>query len=434
MAQQVAIIGYATEGIVSADYYFKRGFVVTVCDQNETLAVPEDYSTQFGSNYLDNLDRFDSIVRTAGIPPHVILEKNPSVAAKITTATNEFLRICPTANTIGITGTKGKGTTSTLAAHMLEAASKTVHLGGNIGRSPLEFYDMVQPSDWVVLELSSFQLIDLHYSPHIAVCLMVVPEHLNWHADMAEYIAAKSRLFECQTSDDVAIFLAANETSRKIAQTGAGQKLPYFESPGAWVNGNMVTIDGQEVCTTDEIKLLGAHNWQNVCAAITAVWQAGVQDITAIRSVVTSFGGLEHRLEFVRELESVRYYDDSFGTTPETAIVALQAFAEPKIAILGGSDKGAAYDELAHVVATSNIRHAILIGEQAPRIQQALDAAGFHDFSQGDTTMAEIVGAAQAIAHRGDVVLLSPACASFGMFKDYKDRGSQFKQAVQALA
>ncbi len=434
MAQQVAIVGYATEGMVSAYYYFKRGFVVTICDQNEALSVPQDYSSQLGTTYLDNLERFDIIVRSAGIPPHVILEKNPSVAPKITTATNEFLRICPTANTIGITGTKGKGTTSTLVARMLEAAGETVYLGGNIGRSPLEFYDSVQPADWVVLELSSFQLIDLQHSPHIGACLMVVPEHLNWHADMAEYVAAKSQLFTCQTSNDVAVYYAENETSREIAATGAGRKVPYFQSPGAWINGNMLTIDGQELCTTEEIKLLGAHNWQNVCAAVTVVWLAGIHDISAIRSVIAGFGGLEHRLELVREFEGVRYYDDSFGTTPETAIVALQAFAEPKIAILGGSDKGASYDELAHVVATSNVRHAVLIGDQAVRIQQALEAAGFHEFSQGGQTMTAIVSAARASAQSGDVILLSPACASFGLFKDYKDRGNQFKQTVQALA
>ena len=434
MAQQVAIVGYATEGSISAEYYHRQGFAVTVCDQNEGLKVPEDYSAQLGDGYLKDLDKFDIIVRSAGIPPHVILEKNPSVAGKTTTAINEFLRVCPTANTIGITGTKGKGTTSTLVTRMLEAAGKTVYLGGNIGRSPLEFYDRLQPDDWVVLELSSFQLIDLNHSPHIGACLMVVPEHLNWHADMAEYVAAKSQLFECQTSNDIAVYYAANETSRQIAAAGAGRKVPYFQAPGAWINGNMLTIDGQEICTTEEIKLLGAHNWQNACAAVTVVWQAGVHDIPAIQSVLTSFGGLEHRLELVREFEGVRYYDDSFGTTPETAIVAMQAFAEPKVAILGGSDKGAAYDELVHVIATSNVRHAVLIGDQAARIQQALEAAGFHEFSRGGQTMPEIVSSARSIAQNGDVVLLSPACASFGMFKDYKDRGNQFKQAVQALS
>jgi UDP-N-acetylmuramoylalanine--D-glutamate ligase len=433
MAKQVAIVGYATEGIVSADYFYKLGCVVTICDKNENLTVPQDYTAKLGANYLDDLADFDVIVRTAGLHPHSILEKNPSAEDKLTSAIDEFLRICSTKNVIGVTGTKGKGTTSMLIAKMLEAAGRTVHLGGNIGRSPLEFYDAVQPDDWVVLELSSFQLIDLHHSPHIAVCLMAVPEHLNWHTDMAEYTTAKSRLFEYQTSNDIAIYFAGNETSREIAQAGAARKIPYFESPGAWVNGDMVTIDGQEICTTNEIKLLGAHNWQNVCAAITAVWQAGVRDIDSIRRVVTSFAGLEHRLEFVRELDGVRYYDDSFGTTPETAIVALAAFDGPKVVILGGSDKGASYDELAQAVANDNVRKVVLIGEQARPIKEALSAADYTETVEDCQNMVEVVSAAREAAQTSDVVLLSTGCASFGMFTDYKDRGNQFKQAVQAL-
>lgn len=433
MAQKVAILGYDTDGKSSYEYYAKLGANITICDRKTDLDTPPGVATQLGKDYLANLDSFDVLVRTSGMPPSVIAQANPDVTERVTTQINEFLRVCPTRNIIGVTGTKGKGTTSTLIAKMLEAAGKHVEIGGNIGVPPLGFVDTLHEDSWVVLELSSFQLIDLKLAPHIAVCLMVVPEHLNWHTDMAEYIAAKSRLFECQTSNDIAIYYAENALSHDIAHAGAGRKVPYYTSPGAWVNGDAVTIDGLEVCATSEIKLLGKHHWQNVCAAITAVWQAGVHDIAAIRSVVTSFSGLEHRLDFVREHNGVRYYDDSFGTTPETAIVAIQAFTEPKVIILGGSDKGASYDELAHTVATSNVRRAILIGEQAARIQQSLEKAGFHKFSQGGNTMPEIVSAAHATAKNGDIVLLSPACASFGLFADYKDRGNQFKQAVLAL-
>jgi len=316
---------------------------------------------------------------------------------------------------------------------MLEAAGKKVWLGGNIGRSPLEFIDEIGADDWVVLELSSFQLIDLKHSPHIAVCLMVVPEHLNWHADMAEYTGAKAHLFMEQSSNDVAIYYANNELSESIASHGAAQKIPYFKEPGAWVNGNMLTIDGESICATDAVRLLGAHNLQNICAALTAVWHAGLRDVSAITSAISSFSGLEHRLEFVRDLDGVRYYDDSFGTTPETAIVAIEAFDEPKVIILGGSDKGASYDELAQTVAKSNVRKALLIGDQAERIRLALDNAGFTTYTDGGTTMAEIVHRARSVAEPGDVVLLSTGCASFGLFKDYKDRGNQFKQTVKSL-
>ncbi len=430
---KIAILGYDTEGRVSYDYFAAQGHELTICDQNPDLQVPDGAGAVLGDGYLDDLDRFDLLIRTAGLSPKLILDKNPSVADKITTQVNEFFKVCPTKNIIGVTGTKGKGTTCTLIAKMLEAAGKNVQLGGNIGVPVLSLLDHIDADSWVVLELSSFQLIDIEYSPPLAVCLMVAPEHLNWHYDFREYVEAKANLFKYQTAADVAIYFDGNETSQHIASVGEGQKLPYFAPRGAVVEDNNITIDGHVICRTDELKLLGQHNWQNVCAAVTAVWQVA-QDIEAIRSVLTSFSGLPHRLELVRELDDVKYYDDSFGTTPETAIVAIQAFDQPKVVILGGSDKGASYDELAGVVASGNIRRALLIGDQAARIQAALEAAGFTNFEAGGDTMGEIVGKAHSVAQAGDVVLLSTGCSSFDMFKNYKDRAQQFVTAVQALA
>lgn len=437
----VAIIGFATEGRASASYFHRLGHEVTVCDIDPSLDVPKEYASQLGDDYLLKLDKFDVVVRSAGIKPSTILAKNPGISEKITTAIDAFIAAAPTKNIIGITGTKGKGTTSTLTAKMLEASGKKVWLGGNIGLSPLSFIDKIKPSDWVVLELSSFQLSDIKHSPRIAVCLMVVPEHLNWHDDMEDYTAAKARLFAEQTSADIAIYFSENEQSTAIASNGRGQKIPYYASPGAWVNGNMITVAGEEICTTDELKLLGKHNWQNACAAVTAVWRAlsptkpyEIQNtISAIRSVLTTFSGLEHRLELVRELGGVKYYDDSFGTTPETAIVAMEAFDQPKVVILGGSDKGASYDELARAVASNNVRTALLIGDQAEYIKKALESASYHDHTPGGQNMSEIINTARNIAKPGDIVLLSTGCASFGMFQNYKDRGNQFKQVVLSL-
>jgi len=431
---KIAVVGYGVEGAASYAYFTHQGHEVTICDQATDLAVPSGAQTQLGEHYLDNLDRFDFIIRTAGMHPSVILDKNPGVAGKITTQLNHFMQVCPTKNVIGVTGTKGKGTTSTLITKMLEAGRKQVFLGGNIGVSLFSFLDKLTPDSWVVLELSSFQLIDFSFSPHIAVCLMVVPEHLNWHTDMAEYISAKSQLFKFQTAEDIAIYFAESDTSKQIASAGSSQKVPYFASPGAFVQASNIVIENQVVCATSELKLLGEHNWQNACAAVTAAWYAGLHDIAALKSVLSSFSGLEHRLELVRELNGVRYYNDSFGTTPETAIVAIQAFQNPKVVILGGSDKGASYDQLAHVVAGSNIRKVLLIGEQADRIRTALEAAGFSNFDPGGGTMEMIVAKAREVAQDGDVVLLSTGCASFDMFENYKDRGNKFKVAVNSLS
>jgi UDP-N-acetylmuramoylalanine--D-glutamate ligase len=431
---KIAIVGFDVEGKSTYDYLARLGgHEITVCDQNPDVIVPAGCASQIGDGYLDNLDQFDVIVRTAGMPPAKILAANPDVADWITTHINLFYGGSPTKNIIGVTGTKGKGTTSTLIYEMLKAADKDVRLGGNIGTPPLSFVGELTEESWVVLELSSFQLIDCRYSPHIGVCLMVVPEHLNWHKNMDEYVAAKARMCAKQTANDIAVYNAENELSKQVVSSGKGQQVPYLKAPGAVVQTDSISIDGQQIIPVSELKLLGKHNWQNVCAAVTAVWQAGVRDTEAIRSVLASFSGLEHRLEFVSEVSGVRYYNDSFGTTPETAIVAMQAFEQPKIVILGGSDKGANYDELAAAVRENSVKSVVLIGETGPKIRAALEAAGFTDIIDGGRDMGSVMAAVQSVAREGDVVLLSTASASFDMFENYKDRGEQFKKAVKAL-
>ncbi|HVV66863.1 MAG TPA: UDP-N-acetylmuramoyl-L-alanine--D-glutamate ligase [Candidatus Saccharimonadales bacterium] len=431
---KIAILGFGLQG-QSAYTYWHDGNEITICDRKEDLEVPEDAHTQLGPSHLEGLSNFDLIVRSPLVHPDDIVAANsPEILAKVTTVTNEFFRVCPTKNIIGVTGTKGKGTTSSLIAKLLGTTGKRVHLGGNIGVAPLDMLkENIGPDDWVVLELANFQLIDIEHSPHIGVCLMIAAEHLDWHANEEDYFVAKSQMFMHQTPEDIAIYYAKDEISSRIAHAGSGKKIPYFEEPGALIQNNAVFIGGQRICGVEELKLLGKHNWQNVCAAVTAVWQI-TQDVEKIRSVLTSFGGLEHRLEPVRVIDGAEYYNDSFGTTPSTAIVAIEAFKEPKVIILGGSDKGSDYNELAKVVAASNMRAVILIGEQAGRIRQALEAAGVHNAVPGGKSIEEIVATARKLAQPGDVVLFSPACASFDMFKNYKDRGEKFKQAVLAAA
>jgi UDP-N-acetylmuramoylalanine--D-glutamate ligase len=428
----VAIIGYGLEGQSALHYWQNRGADVTICDRQTDIVVPQGIKSQLGDGYLHDLNRFDVIMRSAGIMPEVILADNPTIGSKITTVVNEFLRVSPTKNIIGITGTKGKGTTCTLTTQMLEAAGYQVFLGGNIGVSPFDFLDQLTPDSWVVLELSSFQLTDISHGTKIAVCLMVVPEHLNWHADMQDYMQAKSNLFAHQQTSDTAIYFANSPESHTIASHSPGAKITYYAPPGAYVENDQIVIDNQHICNVNDLQLLGSHNWQNACAAATAVWQV-VQAPDAIRKVLTTFSGLPHRLEFVRDFDEVSYYDDSFATTPEAAIVALQAIDQPKVIILGGADKGVQFDELAKAVREHNVRHVVAIGATGPVIAAELRAGGFTDITEGPATMADIVAAAKAAAKPGDAVLLSTGCASFGIFKDYKDRGNQFKQVVTGL-
>ena len=431
---KIAIIGYGLQG-ASSYKYWRDGNSITICDQNEIKDPPRDVELLIGEDHLKNLNDFDLIVRSPSVHPRDIVSANgEQIKDKITTNTNEFFKVCPSKNIIGVTGTKGKGTTSSLITKMLEAGGKKVHLGGNIGTPPLEMLEAgINESDYVVLELANFQLIDLKYSPHIAVCLMVVPEHQDWHEGMEEYVTAKKQLFIHQTPSDIAIYYSDNEISKDIASSGEGVKIPYFENPGAHINNELVVIDGRTICRTDEVKLLGRHNLQNICAAVTATWQID-QNTEAIKQVTTSFTGLDHRLELVRELNGVKYYDDSFATTPESAIVAIEAFKDPKVIILGGSDKGAEYIKLANTVAGGNVKHAVLIGDTAKSIEQALKNEGFSDYSFGSKDINEIVELCKEKSSPGDVVLLSTGCASFGIFKDYKDRGEKFKKAVQELA
>jgi UDP-N-acetylmuramoylalanine--D-glutamate ligase len=375
-------------------------------------------------------------------PRDIVAANSDKILRKVTTVTEEFFRTCP-APIIGVTGTKGKGTTSTLIAKIIETSGETVHLGGNIGIPPLDMLkDGIKPNDWVVLELANFQLIDLRISPKIAVCLMVVPAHLDWHTDLAEYVKAKQQLFIHQSSQDIAIFNRSNDLSAAVVDVSPALKISYEvpeigQTPedrnGAYVLGEDIYMDDVKVCSVADVKLLGRHNLQNVCAAIAATWDLIDNDPAVIIKALSSYTGLPHRLELIRDFNGVKYYDDSFGTEPATAMVALEALSGNKVLILGGSDKGASYDELAEAVKNNQVHTVITIGQTGPTIADSLRKVGYTNIVDGGTTMQSIVDTARQHAKSGDTVLLSTACASFGMFKDYIDRGEQFKKTVLAL-
>lgn len=445
----IAIAGFGQEGEAALAYWQKPGNSLTICDNNPDLQVPEGVASRLGPDYLKNLSGFDVIVRTPGLHPQEIAKANPEtpdILSKVTSGTNEFFEHCPTKNIIGITGTKGKGTTSSLVAKILEAAGKTVHLGGNIGVAPLAMLqNNIQPDDWVVLELSNFQLIDCRHSPAIAACLMIVPEHLNWHADFAEYLGAKRNIFTHQTAKDHAVFNRLNEPSSEISQASPAHKVSYevpalgakpTQTVGAYVDGDMLYIDGVAVCKTTDTQLLGRHNLENICAAIALTWSLVEHNAELLKQAIQNFKGLEHRLEFFAKKNDVNYYDDSFAATPDAAIAALTAIPGQKVMIVGGFDRGLPLEHLAQAYTDNqaSIREALLIGASAERLSVALRAAGFSKYQiLTEVDMPAIVSAATAAAQPDDGVVLSPGFASFDMFKNFEDRGQQFKQAVEAL-
>ncbi len=460
--KKVAILGLGIEGIASALFLNKQGAEVTILDQrreqeidSKLLKRAQDMNAQlhFGKDAFQNLEQYSTVVRSPGIKLQAkeieSLEKNRVL---VTSQIKLFFDFCP-AKIIGVTGTKGKGTTSSLIYEMLKTQGLDAYLGGNIGTPPFEFLEKLNKDSWVVLELSSFQLQDLHVSPHIAVMLMITQEHLapdkglgsyeNYHTDVYEYIEAKRNIVRFQKTSDFAIlnrdYPATNEsdvhTEAKIFQVSRERGVI---DEGCFVQDGSVWIKRggreEELIKTEEILLPGAHNLENICAAVMAAVLANVQK-KHIVSVLKTFKGLEHRLELVSELNAVKYYDDSFSTTPETAIAAIQAFKAPEILILGGAHKGSDFRELGRIISESeNIKAIIGVGVEWKRIKQEIqDPKSEILMVEGAQTMEQIVTAAAKIAKPGDVVVLSPACSSFDMFKNYKERGDQFKEEVLKL-
>ena len=433
----IAIAGYGIEGRQNYEYFSQQaGNTVTILDERDELVdAPKDANMQLGSDAFTNLEMYDMVVRTAGLAPR----KLPS-APFVWSATNEFFKQCP-APIIGVTGTKGKGTTSSFITSILRAAGKTVHLVGNIGTPALQVLPDISPSDIVVYELSSFQLWDVKRSPHVAVVLMIEPDHLDVHADFAEYIAAKSNIVRWQTQSDICVYHPTNEYSHTIAK-----QQPQFATHAAPFNADptndmivakidedqFVLSDGRVVCETNAVKLPGAHNLENACAAISACLPY-LDDLSMVEQGLANFIGLDHRLKFVAEVNDVAYYDDSIATTPGSAVAALNAFNQPKVLIMGGSSKGADFSTFAMAAADVYVRHIVLIGDEASTIATQLDEwAPEVDYTiLQNATMQNAVRLAAECAQSGDVVVLSPACASFGMFKNYKDRGEQFIAAVK---
>ncbi len=426
---KIAIAGYGVEGRENVRYWSQwPENELTIVDENVTEAMlPVDIPRIIGPDAFQKLQGFDMVIRTAGLAPRKI-----ATNGTVWSATNEFFEKCP-APIIGVTGSKGKGTTASLVASILKAAGKKVWVVGNIGISALSVLDDIQPDDLVVYELSSFQLWDIRRSPHTAVVLFIEQEHLDVHESMEEYVEAKAQITRYQSADDLLIYNAGNRYALHIADGSVAQKIGYPAETAAHLSDGYFYYGQQQLCSIDALSIEGPHNIDNALAAIDAVWNY-TQDATAIEKGLSDFDGLPHRLAYVRTVNDVDYYDDSIATTPSSAIAALRTFADkPKVIILGGSSKNSDFTELA----TEMTRHdvwALLIGEEAQRLADAFQTVGFDKFEILNNPTAHIFTARAAeIARPGGVVLLSPAAASFGLFKNYVDRGEQFIAAVNQL-
>ncbi|HKX24130.1 MAG TPA: UDP-N-acetylmuramoyl-L-alanine--D-glutamate ligase [Candidatus Saccharimonadales bacterium] len=427
---KVAIVGYGVEGQSAYRYLAAKGDAdITVYHKERPADLPADVKVVEEASATE-LTGYDVVFRSPPVNPTKL-----HTDGRITTVTEEFMDVFGTERLIAVTGSKGKGTMSALVHAMLNAAGKRTHLGGNIGVPALDLLPDIHDGDYVVLELSSFQLWAMQKSPHIAIVGMITPDHLDVHPGFEDYVSAKANIARHQTAEDVITYHPTNERSKWIAdQSPAATKLRYATPEAAHIEDDSFVIDGQKICPTSDVQIPGKHNLENICAALTAAWQV-TQDVEALARAIREYKGLEHRIEFVRNLDGVDYYDDSFAASTSAAVVAAQAFEAPKVMILGGYDRGIDLAEMVDELVKVNLRKVLLIGQTAPKLRELFEAAGKGELVDelGAASMTDIVAKAQAAAQKGDVVVLSPGSASFDMFKDYKVRGNQFKEAVQAL-
>lgn len=424
---KVAVVGYGIEGEQSYRYWTRRGDDVTIVDEHESPshAIPAHAKTILGQDALSKLSSFDLVVRTASLSPERI-----KTNGKVWSATNEFFARCP-APIIGVTGTKGKGTTCSLVASILRASGQKVYLVGNIGVAALSILDEVTEDDIVVYELSSFQLWDLERSPQVAAVLMIEADHLDIHRSFEDYIKAKMHITQHQTEKDFVIYHPTNQWSAEIAACSKGKKARYAiaDDKQVYIKSNKFYVQNKEICNVDALQLPGLHNRENACAAISIVLHfVGTE---YVESGLREFIGLPHRLKFVAERSGVQYYDDSIATTPGSAIAAIQSFGQRKILIIGGHDKGADYTPLIKLCRNRDVR-VIAMGENRHQIKELCNNMEV-SCKINNGCMKEVVKQAAEWAQPGDIVLLSPASASFDQYKSYSDRGEQFIKEVEKL-
>lgn len=443
--KRVAICGIGTNNTPVVHQFLQAGARVIACDrrsEQELGEVAEQLRSAgaqlcLGETYLDNLD-VDLVLRTPGMKPY--LPQFVAAREKGITVTSEmelFFELCE-APIYAVTGSDGKTTTTTIVAGLLDAGGIKTFVGGNIGRALLPYVHDIRPEDAAVVELSSFQLTGMTQSPHVAVVTNVAPNHLDWHTDMQEYIDAKLNLVSHQSAGDRAVLNLDNAITAEYRSSCPAPVWQFSRQrrveKGCWLDeqNNIVFSENGEdtvVMNASDIRIPGVHNIENYMAAIAAVW--GKVEPESIRGFARAFGGVAHRCELVRERNGVRWYNDSIGSSPSRTIAGLKAFSQKVILIAGGYDKHIPYDPLGPVAADT-VKVTILMGATAPAIEKAIrDHSDMPVYRVSG--MEEAVKTAAEISVDGDIVFMSPASASFDMYKNFEVRGNHFRDLVVAL-
>ena len=449
--RKVAVIGLGVSNLPLLEYLHDKKAQVTVFDERTENEIPADtinkintyeFETSFGKNCLEKLNGFNVIFRSPScLPTRPELKQEADRGAIVTTEVEMLMEMCP-CKIIGVTGSDGKTTTTSLINAILQHAGYKTFLGGNIGTPLFTKLPEMEPNDIVVLELSSFQLMNMHVSPDIAVITNITPNHLNIHKDYQEYIDAKKEIFKNQNENGILILNYDNDITRECSKEAKG-KVIFFSSKQKLDNGFIVDEDIVKECNdkvrkhilnTDEVILRGNHNFQNIATALAATKTLVDTDVAV--EVIKKFKPVEHRIEFVREIDGVKWYNDSASSSPTRTISGLNAFKENIILIAGGYDKNLEYEPLAKPV-VDKVSTLILIGQTAEKIYDVVKNESEKENKKINInmcdTLEQTIEIAKKSAKKGDVVLFSPASASFDMFKNFADRGNQFKDLVNKI-
>jgi UDP-N-acetylmuramoylalanine--D-glutamate ligase len=437
--KKVTVVGLARSGVAAARALHALGALVTVTDKKPLDQLSEQVKSLGSGITIEaggHPDRIfietDLIVVSPGVPKITPLLQARRHGVKVISEL-ELAWLLSDAPYIGITGTNGKSTVTTLVGLMLAKAKKNVLVAGNIGTALTGDISHLTGKDWIVAELSSFQLEDIEtFRPRIAAILNVTQDHLDRYRDIEEYGATKARIFMNQQKDDFLVLNFDDPIVKSYTKRTAATVIPFSRqlrfNPGACVLDGQLMFNGRRIIAVDALKISGVHNLENALAAAALSLLAGA-DVRSVAAVLREFPGLEHRLEFVREKDGVSYINDSKGTNVGAVLKSVEGFTRPVILIAGGLDKGSDFGPLTDLL-RHKVKLLVLIGKAADKMAKALGASTETVFAQ---TLQDAVRISSVRARQGDVVLLSPACASFDMFKDFEDRGRQFKEAVMSL-